>query len=82
MGLEPPILRDLGISKLKLISNNPQKRIGLTLLCLEITEYAPLETQGGIPFFTHSSAISTETVDIILWLTVIIDEIFIAGINS
>ena len=43
-GVGAQILRDLGISQLKLISNNPQKRIGLIGYGLEITEYVPLTT--------------------------------------
>ncbi len=45
-GVGAQILRDLGISQLKLISNNPQKRIGLIGYGLEITEYVPLKTES------------------------------------
>ena len=41
-GVGAQILRDLGVSKLKLISNTPQKRVGLTGYGLEITEYVAL----------------------------------------
>ncbi|MCO6358525.1 3,4-dihydroxy-2-butanone-4-phosphate synthase [Roseivirga pacifica] len=44
-GVGAQILRDLNIHKLKLISNNPQKRVGLIGYGLEITEYVPLETE-------------------------------------
>lgn len=44
-GVGAQILRDLGVKKLRLISNNPQKRIGLTGYGLEITEYVTLETK-------------------------------------
>jgi 3,4-dihydroxy 2-butanone 4-phosphate synthase/GTP cyclohydrolase II len=37
-GVGAQILHDLGISKIKLISNNPKKRIGLTGYGLEIVE--------------------------------------------
>jgi len=39
------ILRDLKIRKLKLISNNPSKKIGLQGYGLEIIERIPLEIQ-------------------------------------
>jgi 3,4-dihydroxy 2-butanone 4-phosphate synthase/GTP cyclohydrolase II len=42
-GVGAQILRYLGISKLKLISNNPKKRAGLSGYGLEITETVPLE---------------------------------------
>jgi 3,4-dihydroxy 2-butanone 4-phosphate synthase / GTP cyclohydrolase II len=42
-GVGAQILRDLNISKLKLISNNPKKRAGLTGYGLEITETIPVE---------------------------------------
>ena len=45
-GVGAQILRDLGVAQLKLISNNPQKRIGLIGYGLEITEYVPLKTEG------------------------------------
>ncbi|MEN2282573.1 bifunctional 3,4-dihydroxy-2-butanone-4-phosphate synthase/GTP cyclohydrolase II [Algoriphagus sp. SE2] len=42
-GVGAQILRDLGISKIKLISNNPQKRVGLIGYGLEIVEQVPIE---------------------------------------
>jgi 3,4-dihydroxy 2-butanone 4-phosphate synthase/GTP cyclohydrolase II len=42
-GVGAQILRDLGISKMKLITNNPRKRAGLTGYGLEIVENIPLE---------------------------------------
>ena len=42
-GVGAQILRDLGISKMRLISNNPQKRAGLRGYGLEIVENVPLE---------------------------------------
>ncbi|MBN7815900.1 bifunctional 3,4-dihydroxy-2-butanone-4-phosphate synthase/GTP cyclohydrolase II [Algoriphagus pacificus] len=42
-GVGAQILRDLGISKLRLISNNPQKRVGLIGYGLEIVEQVPIE---------------------------------------
>jgi 3,4-dihydroxy 2-butanone 4-phosphate synthase/GTP cyclohydrolase II len=42
-GVGAQILRDLNISKLKLISNNPKKRAGLMGYGLEITETIPVE---------------------------------------
>ena len=42
-GLGAQILRELGIRKMKLISNNPQKRAGLMGYGLEIVETIPIE---------------------------------------
>lgn len=42
-GIGCQILRDLGIRKLRLMTNNPTKRIGLDGYGLEITECLPLE---------------------------------------
>ena len=42
-GIGAQILRHLGISKLKLISNNPKKRIGLIGYGLEIVDNIPIE---------------------------------------
>ncbi len=42
-GIGAQILRDLGISKIKLISNNPKKRAGLSGYGLEIVETIPIE---------------------------------------
>lgn len=41
-GIGAQILRDLGATKLKLITNNPKKRIGLTGYGLEIVENIPI----------------------------------------
>lgn len=43
-GVGAQILRELNISKLKLISNNPKKRAGLLGYGLEIVENVPIET--------------------------------------
>jgi 3,4-dihydroxy 2-butanone 4-phosphate synthase/GTP cyclohydrolase II len=42
-GVGAQILRYLGISKLRLISNNPRKRAGLLGYGLEIVESVPVE---------------------------------------
>ncbi len=42
-GIGAQILNDLGISKLKLITNNPKKRVGLIGYGLEIVENIPIE---------------------------------------
>ncbi len=42
-GIGAQILNDLGISKLRLITNNPKKRVGLTGYGLEIVENIPIE---------------------------------------
>lgn len=41
-GVGAQILRDLGISKIRLISNNPQKRVGIIGYGLEIIEYVEM----------------------------------------
>ena len=42
-GTGAQILHDLGISKIKLITNNPRKRVGLMGYGLEIVENVPIE---------------------------------------
>ncbi len=42
-GVGAQILRDLGISKMKLLSNNPKKRAGLLGYGLEVVEAVPIE---------------------------------------
>lgn len=44
-GVGAQILRDLGIRKMQLISNNPKKRTGLTGYGLEIVEVVPIEIE-------------------------------------
>jgi len=43
-GIGAQILVDLGIRKMKLLTNNPRKRVGLESYGLEIVELVPLET--------------------------------------
>lgn len=43
-GAGASILRSLGVGKMRLITNNPVKRIGLESYGLEITEVVPIET--------------------------------------
>lgn len=43
-GVGASILRSLGVGKMRLITNNPLKRIGLESYGLEITEVVPIET--------------------------------------
>ena len=47
-GIGCQILRDLGLRKLRLMTNNPKKRIGLDGYGLEITECVPLEVQANL----------------------------------
>jgi 3,4-dihydroxy 2-butanone 4-phosphate synthase/GTP cyclohydrolase II len=42
-GIGAQILHDLGITKIRLITNNPKKRVGLTGYGLEIVENIPIE---------------------------------------
>jgi 3,4-dihydroxy 2-butanone 4-phosphate synthase/GTP cyclohydrolase II len=44
-GVGAQIIRDLGIKKMRLISNNPKKRTGLIGYGLEIVENVPLHTE-------------------------------------
>lgn len=43
-GIGAQILHDLGVAKMRLITNNPQKRVGLMGYGLEIVENVPIET--------------------------------------
>ena len=47
-GVGAQILRNLGISKMRLMTNNPVKRVGLKSFGLEMTERVPLEV-GAYP---------------------------------
>lgn len=47
-GVGAQILRDLGINKLRLLSNNPKKRAGLLGYGLEVVENIPIEIQSNI----------------------------------
>jgi 3,4-dihydroxy 2-butanone 4-phosphate synthase/GTP cyclohydrolase II len=42
-GIGAQVLHDLGISKIRLITNNPKKRVGLMGYGLEIVENIPIE---------------------------------------
>jgi len=46
-GVGAQILRHLGIHKLRLISNNPKKRVGLIGYGLEIVENIPIEINSN-----------------------------------
>lgn len=47
-GVGAQILRDLGVSKIKLLSNNPKKRTGLISYGLEIVENVAIEIKSNI----------------------------------
>lgn len=47
-GVGAQILRELGVSKIKLISNNPRKRAGLLGYGLEIVETIPIEIKPNL----------------------------------
>ncbi|NQU84211.1 MAG: bifunctional 3,4-dihydroxy-2-butanone-4-phosphate synthase/GTP cyclohydrolase II, partial [Mariniphaga sp.] len=44
-GVGAQILRNLGITKMRLLTNNPVKRVGLEAYGLEISEIMPLEVE-------------------------------------
>jgi 3,4-dihydroxy 2-butanone 4-phosphate synthase/GTP cyclohydrolase II len=44
-GVGAQILRSLGVSKMRLMTNNPTKRIGLEAYGLEVVENVPLEIE-------------------------------------
>jgi 3,4-dihydroxy 2-butanone 4-phosphate synthase/GTP cyclohydrolase II len=46
-GVGAQILRDLGVQKMKLLSNNPKKRTGLIGYGLEIVENLPIKIQSN-----------------------------------
>ena len=47
-GVGAQILRDLGISKMKLMTNNPTKRAGLTGYGLEVADRVPIEINSNM----------------------------------
>jgi 3,4-dihydroxy 2-butanone 4-phosphate synthase/GTP cyclohydrolase II len=47
-GIGAQILRDMNVSKIRLMSNNPKKRVGLISYGLEIVENVPLEIKPNI----------------------------------
>ena len=46
-GIGAQILKDVGVKKMRLLTNNPKKYIGLTGYGLEITERIPIEIQSN-----------------------------------
>ena len=46
-GIGAQILVDLGVSKMKLITNNPKKRVGLQSYGLEVIELIPIEIEAN-----------------------------------
>jgi 3,4-dihydroxy 2-butanone 4-phosphate synthase/GTP cyclohydrolase II len=46
-GVGAQILRDLGVGKIRLMSNNPKKRAGLIGYGLEIVENVPIEIESN-----------------------------------
>lgn len=52
-GIGAQILRDLGVKKIKLLSNNPKKRTGLIGYGLEIVDNIPLEIESNIHNYNY-----------------------------
>ncbi len=46
-GVGAQILREIGVRKIKLLSNNPKKRVGLMGYGIEIIENIPLEIESN-----------------------------------
>lgn len=46
-GIGCQILRDLGVGQIRLMTNNPRKRVGLAGYGLEIVERVPIEVEAG-----------------------------------
>jgi len=44
-GIGAQVLVDLGVQKMRLITNNPKKIVGLTGYGLEVTEQVPIEIE-------------------------------------
>jgi 3,4-dihydroxy 2-butanone 4-phosphate synthase/GTP cyclohydrolase II len=47
-GIGAQLIREFGITKIRLMSNNPKKRTGLTGYGLEIVENIPLEIKSNV----------------------------------
>jgi 3,4-dihydroxy 2-butanone 4-phosphate synthase/GTP cyclohydrolase II len=52
-GLGAQILRDLGVRKIRLMTNNPKKIVGLQGYGLEVVERIPLEIKPGRRNFSY-----------------------------
>ena len=47
-GLGAQILRDLGVSKMRMLTNNPKKIVGIEGYGIEVVDRVPIEMEAGV----------------------------------